>query len=85
LIQSFYRLDDFTGLVAPDFSLGNYAQLLAPASIDIFTRTALMAFLVTLACVVLGFPLAYFAARHASPRAKAMLYLAVLLPLWSAI
>jgi putative spermidine/putrescine transport system permease protein len=83
LIQSFFRLDDFSGLVVPEFSLGNYAQLFAPASLDIFRRTATMALLVTLASVVLGFPLAYFAARHAAPRTKALLYLAVLMPLWS--
>ena len=32
---------------------------------------------------VLAFPLAYYMARYASPRAKGWLYLAVLLPLWS--
>lgn len=83
LIQSFFKLDDFTGLVLREFTGKNYAQLFEPASLDIFRRTALMALAVTMACIVLAFPLAYFAARRASPRAKAVLYLAVLLPLWS--
>lgn len=83
LLNSFYRLDDFTGQVVPELSLSSYAQLLQAANIDIFLRTALMAALVTLASVALAFPLAYYIARHAGPRTKAALYLAVLLPLWS--
>src|SRR5512140_2851821 len=42
-----------------------------------------MAAMVTAACVVLAFPLAYYIARYASPRLRTMLYLAVTLPLWS--
>lgn len=83
LMQSFFRLDDFSGQVVPEFTLRSYQQLLDQASLDIFLRTAAMALAVTLACIVLAFPLAYFAARFASRRAKAFLYLAVLLPLWS--
>lgn len=83
LLNSFYRLDDFTGQVVPELSLSSYAQLLQASNIDIFLRTALMAALVTLASVALAFPLAYYIARHAGPRTKAALYLAVLLPLWS--
>ena len=83
LINSFFRLDDFTGQVVREFSLSSYAALLQPSNIDIFGRTALMAALVTVACAVLAFPLAYYMARHASPRSKAILYLSVLLPLWS--
>jgi putative spermidine/putrescine transport system permease protein len=83
LLQSFFRLDDFSGQVVPEFTLRSYQHLLDQASLDIFLRTAAMALAVTLACIVLAFPLAYFAARFASRRAKAFLYLAVLLPLWS--
>jgi putative spermidine/putrescine transport system permease protein len=42
-----------------------------------------MAIAVTLACVVLAFPLAYTMARHARGWTKALLYIAVMLPLWS--
>ena len=83
LLNSFFRLDDFTGQVVREFSLSSYAALLQQSNLDIFGRTALMAALVTVACAVLAFPLAYFMARHASPRTKAILYLSVLLPLWS--
>jgi putative spermidine/putrescine transport system permease protein len=40
-----------------------------------------MAALVTVVAAVLAFPLAYYMARYASSRVKALLYLAVLLPL----
>jgi putative spermidine/putrescine transport system permease protein len=83
LMQSFFRLDDFSGVVVREFTTKNYIKLLEPANLDVFRRTAAMAIAVTLACIALAFPLAYFAARHASPRTRAGLYLAVLLPLWS--
>ena len=38
---------------------------------------------VTAGCAVIGFPIAYFAARYARGRWKAVFYLGVLLPLWS--
>lgn len=83
LVHSFYTLEEFTGLVVRQFSLETYKDLFSPANIDIIVRTVLMAATVTIACGVLAFPIAYFMARFASPRAKPFLYLAVLLPLWS--
>ncbi len=83
LVQSFFHLDDFTGRVVREFTLQTYADLLTASNFDIFGRTTSMAAAVTLAAAVLAFPLAYFMARYASPRAKAALYLAVVMPLWS--
>jgi putative spermidine/putrescine transport system permease protein len=83
LVNSFYSLDDFTGLVVRQFTLRTYAQLFTPANMDIVLRTVGMAIAVTLADAIIAFPLAYFIARYASPRSKGWLYLAVLLPLWS--
>jgi putative spermidine/putrescine transport system permease protein len=83
LIQSFYRLEEFTGTVVREFSLSSYRALLSRANLDIILRTTSMAAAVTLACAVIAFPLAYYMARAASPRMKTVLYLAVLMPLWS--
>ncbi|MFZ1508187.1 MAG: ABC transporter permease [Anaerolineae bacterium] len=83
LLQSFFSLDDFTGQIVRQFTLSTYASLLTHANLDIVLRTAGMAAAVTLADALLAFPLAYFMARYASPRGKAILYLAVLMPLWS--
>ncbi|MBE7556895.1 MAG: ABC transporter permease [Anaerolineales bacterium] len=83
LIQSFFHLDDFTGVVVREFTLATYADLFTPANLDIAGRTFGMAVAVTIASAVLAFPLAYYMVRYASPQAKVILYLAVLLPLWS--
>ena len=83
VIQSFFRLDDFTGLVVRRFTLDTWRSLLLPAHVDIAQRTVTMAALVTLADAVLAFPLAYYMARYASGRVKALLAVGVLLPLWS--
>ncbi len=82
--QSFFHLDAFSGRVVKVFTLATYADLLSQTeNYHIAIRTAGMAAAVTLMAVVLAFPLAYFMARHASPRLRAILYMAVLLPLWS--
>lgn len=83
LVQSFFHLDDFTGRVVRQITLASYAELLTPANLDIFGRTLGMAIAVTLGAAIIGFPLAYYMVRFASPRVKVLLYLAVLLPLWS--
>jgi putative spermidine/putrescine transport system permease protein len=83
LINSFYSLNDFTGVVVRRFTLSTYAQLFTPANLDIFRRTTTMAAVVTLADAVLAFPIAFYIARYASGRLKPALYLAVILPLWS--
>ena len=83
LINSFYRLDEFSGKVVREFNLANYVALLRPANLDIVRRTTVMALAVTLADALLAFPLAYYLARYASGRLKPLLYLAVVLPLWS--
>jgi putative spermidine/putrescine transport system permease protein len=83
VVQSFFHLDDFSGLVVRRFTLATYRALLTPAHADIALRTALMAAAVTVADAVLAFPVAYYMARYAGPRMKAALMLAVLMPLWS--
>lgn len=83
LINSFFKLDDFTGQIVREFTFYTYRQLFTPSNLDIVTRTAGMAAAVTVGAALIAFPLAYYITRYASPRAKAALYLAVILPLWS--
>lgn len=83
LVQSFFRLDDFSGLIVYEPTLATYAELLAPANLDIILRTVSMAALVTVAAAIVAFPVAYYAARYARGRWKAFFYLGVMLPLWS--
>ncbi len=83
LLQSFFSIDEFSGTIVREFTLKTYAELLAPANLDVILRTILIAACVTLASGVLAFPVAYYAARYARGRLKAAFYLAVMMPLWS--
>jgi putative spermidine/putrescine transport system permease protein len=83
LLQSFFALDQFTGLIVYRPTLATYAELLSRANIDIILRTVGMAAAVTVAAAIVAFPIAYYAARYARGRWKALFYLGVMLPLWS--
>ena len=83
LANAFFGLDDFTGQVVREFTLKNFVELTDPANLDVARRSITMAIAVTLACTVIAFPLAYYMARHATGAQKALLYIAVMLPLWS--
>ncbi len=83
LLQSFFSIDEFSGMINREFTFKTYAELLSPANLDIIGRTVTMAALVTLASAVIAFPIAYFAARYARGKWKAFFYLAIMLPLWS--
>jgi len=83
VVQSFFHLDDFSGVVVRRLTIATYRDLFTPAHGDIVRRTAVMAAAVTVADAVLAFPLAYYLARYAGPRMRAALTLAVLMPLWS--
>ncbi len=83
LINSFYYLEDFTGLIVREFTLRTYAQIFEPANREIFMRTAAMAAAVTVVDALIAFPLALYIAKFASPRLKTWLIIAVTIPLWS--
>lgn len=83
LLQSFYSIDEFSGVVKEEFTLKTYAELFRAQNLDIILRTVLMAGAVTLGCAAIAFPIAYYAARFARGRWKALFYLGVMLPLWS--
>ena len=83
LLQSFFYIDDFTGQVVHEFTLRTLGELFTAANLSVIWRTFAMAALVTIACAVIGFPVAYYMARFAGPRAKALFYVGIMLPLWS--
>jgi putative spermidine/putrescine transport system permease protein len=84
LWQSFYRIDDFTAQIVREPTLATYAQLVTqPANVDIVVRTVSMAIAVTIACVLIGLPIATYMARYASGRMKALFYVGVMLPMWT--
>lgn len=83
LLNSFFYLEEFTGLVVRQFTLATYAKLFTSTNLGIFFRTASMALSVTIADAIIAFPLAYYIARFAPKKIKTYLYIAVTIPLWS--
>ena len=83
LAQSFFSIDEFSGLINYEFTLKTYGELFKAYNLDIIVRTVAMALAVTIGAAVIGFPVAYFAARYARGPWKALFYLGVMLPLWS--
>ena len=83
LLQSFFSIDEFSGLVRYEFTLKTYRELFTPSNFDIILRTFTMACAVTLAASIIAFPIALFAAKYARGRLKALFYLGAMLPLWS--
>jgi putative spermidine/putrescine transport system permease protein len=83
LAQSFFQLDDFTGQVIYEPTLGNYVRLFGAVNLSIIGRTLGMALIVTIISGIIAFPLAYYMARYAGAKTKALFYVAVMLPLWS--
>lgn len=83
LAQSFFSIDEFSGMIQYELTLKTYRELLRPANLDILLRTTVMATVVTITAAFIGFPVAYYAARYARGKWKAFFYLAIMLPLWS--
>src|SRR3954449_6295282 len=84
LIAAFWTVNPLSGEVVRGLSLENFELLYnEPVYRSIIGRTVLIAALVTITDAVLAFPIAFYMAKIASRRGKAILVVAVLLPLWS--
>ncbi len=84
LIAGFWSVDPLSGEVVRGFGLENFETLIEePVYRDIVGRTVLIAALVTITDALLAFPIAFYMAKVASRRGKALLVVLVLMPLWS--
>jgi putative spermidine/putrescine transport system permease protein len=84
LIAAFWTVSPLSGELTRSLSLENFETLFnEPVYRDVIWRTIRIAALVTVTDVLLAFPIAFYMAKIASRRAKAILVVAVLLPLWS--
>ena len=81
LISSFWSIDTFSGNLDTTLTLANY-QKIATSEIyrTIAVRTVIMASAVTLTCIVVAFPIAFYMARLASPRMRGLLTVSVSSP-----
>jgi putative spermidine/putrescine transport system permease protein len=83
-VSAFWTVNPFTTEIEHIWTLDNFRTILeSTAYRTIALRTIGIAAAVTLTDAVLAFPLAYFMARIASGRSRTLLFIAVLLPLWS--
>jgi putative spermidine/putrescine transport system permease protein len=83
-ITSFWRQDPITGAIVQDWTLQNFRFLVQE---DVYRtiaiRTLGIALAVTATDIILAVPIAYFAARIATPKIRTFLLLSMVLPLWS--
>lgn len=84
LITAFWTVNPVSGETVKGFSFENFERLWnEPVYREIIWRTVRTAALVTVTDAVIAFPIAFYMAKAASRRGKALLVVAVLMPLWS--
>jgi putative spermidine/putrescine transport system permease protein len=84
LASAFWSTDTFTGDTVKSFTLDNFHEVVTSSTYrTVIVRTVLVALTVTVVCALLAFPMAFYMAKVASPRARRLLVVAVLTPLWA--
>jgi putative spermidine/putrescine transport system permease protein len=84
LIAAFWTINPISGEVSQTFSLENFEAIFNESVYrDVIWRTVRIAAMVTVTDALIAFPIAFYMAKIASRRGKAILVVAVLLPLWS--
>lgn len=63
------------------FSLDNYTRLLTPQYFNVFRRSLWLAFISTLACLIIGYPVAYIISKM-KPSTRNFLIMLFILPMW---
>jgi putative spermidine/putrescine transport system permease protein len=84
LIASLWSVNAVSGELVKNLSFENFETLFdEPVYRTIVVRTVAIAALVTVTDAIVAFPIAFYMAKVASSRGKAILVVAVLIPLWS--
>ncbi len=63
------------------FSLENFQRLLDPVYLKVFSRSIWLAFISTVVCIIIGYPVAYIIAKK-KPSKRGTLLLLFILPMW---
>jgi putative spermidine/putrescine transport system permease protein len=83
-VSAFWTVDPFTSRTIHHWTWENFRELWHGATYHrVALRTVAIAAAVTVTDAVIAFPFAYFMARVASGRLRAVLFVLVLLPLWA--
>jgi putative spermidine/putrescine transport system permease protein len=81
---AFWNVNSLTGEIQQTFTLDNFKTLVnEPVYRTVAIRTVAIAAAVTVTDALLAFPIAFYMAKVARRRGKALLVVAVLMPLWS--
>ncbi|MCX4535000.1 ABC transporter permease [Streptomyces sp. NPDC002596] len=83
-LSAFWTTDAFTSNVVKVWNTDNFTALFTT---DVYRQVALrsvgVALAVTVLCVLIAFPIAFYTARIAQPRWRPLLVVAILTPLWA--
>jgi putative spermidine/putrescine transport system permease protein len=83
-VAAFWKLDPFTSEIVHSYGTQNFQTIIDGSTYRaIAGRTITIAALVTLADMVLAFPVAFYMAKVATPRIRNLMIVAVMVPLWS--
>jgi len=83
-LAAFWQLDTFSGKVVHSYGLQNFETLIREDVYrSIVLRTVLIAAAVTVTDALLAFPIAFYMAKVARRRARALLVILIVMPLWS--
>ncbi|MBQ7789045.1 MAG: ABC transporter permease [Clostridia bacterium] len=77
IFVAYYAFTDKEG----NFTFSNIASLAEASYLEVFLRSVCFAFLATVICLVIAYPVAYFISRT-SPKAQRILIMLITLPQW---
>ena len=77
LFVAYYAFTDKDG----NFTFSNITELAQASYLEIFLRSLCFAFLATIICLIIAYPIAYFMSK-ASPKMQKILVMLVMLPQW---
>ncbi len=84
LVTALWSVDSFTGELSRSLTVDNLREVATePLYRTVALRTVGVALLVTLIDVAIALPIAFYMGKVASPRARRLLVVAVLTPLWA--
>jgi putative spermidine/putrescine transport system permease protein len=84
VISAFFEIDGFTSEPTSEFTLDNVRRAFTTRSfLDVVVRSVAIAVSVTVVCLAIALPVAFYIAKVARPWARRGLIVAVLMPLWA--
>ncbi|MEY3905021.1 MAG: hypothetical protein RIT08_937 [Actinomycetota bacterium] len=83
-ISSIWKIDTFTSKIIREFTLENFIDVFTDrAYFNVTIRTLFVAICVTIICAVIAIPMAFFIARIAREKSRAVLIALLITPLWA--